>query len=561
MGSKRITLAFLCAFGAAACDPDAAAPDDPAQHVCKLASSTAAVQQVDRKILGAGAPYPADATLVAREAELEGSQAARRALGWAVVAKVLTPVPLAHGGGELPAWTTWYARDDLSRVFEKIYPTLSKAQRTARAHFDEAALDATFAWNVDALDELPGWPPERFQAYLDALDDDAKRAGVGGIARVGYSPSAARHLIAGYPELLACLEKGPPAPFADGPAEGPTRLVREGLLLSVCATRRFGPYFVAGGETLRATLDGASPGSQVIVRTAAGDAETCKRGVGEACEVAGPGAFEVVVVAGDTGTHGALEVDYRAAEPTWAACLQGAFPRDAAIVKADWRRVLPSMPIAVYDTSAPALARRMRPDGKFAWGEGDGTADPGPDDIYTATLASGNTYRLAALHIMTKELDHWVWVTLWWSPPAAADDDFGADRPAALAARPAWQNYKMCVATAFDERDPQARGGAEGTLGAALTAVYGGPGAPSWCSNPYLELGEHNAQTNCVGCHQHAGTGLLPEDILADSVRFPARGRVQTRNNFPADYAWSVDHGDRLTRLFADVVAYWDTAP
>jgi hypothetical protein len=162
---------------------------------------------------------------------------------------------------------------------------------------------------------------------------------------------------------------------------------------------------------------------------------------------------------------------------------------------------------------------------------------------------------------MTKELDHWTWVTLWWSPPAAADDDFGADRPAALASRPAWKNYKMCVATAFDERDPAPDGGFGGTLGAALAAVWGGNVAPSWCSNPYLELGENNAETNCMGCHQHAGTGLLPEAILADPVKFPAHGPVEMRNNIPSDYSWSVDHGDRLTRLFADVVEYWDTAP
>ena len=31
------------------------------------------------------------------------------------------------------------------------------------------------------------------------------------------------------------------------------------------------------------------------------------------------------------------------------------------------------------------------------------------------------------------------------------------------------------------------------TLGDAIEAVNGGAGAPSWCSNPYLELGEHNA--------------------------------------------------------------------
>jgi hypothetical protein len=272
------------------------------------------------------------------------------------------------------------------------------------------------------------------------------------------------------------------------------------------------------------------------------------------CTVSGPGAFDVIASARGTGAHGMLEVDYDAAVPTWAACLTRPFPDDAVVIKADWRRVLPDMPLPVYDTSAAGLARRLGPNGGFAWGDGDATADPGPDDIYTATLANGNTYRLAAMHIMTKELDHWVWVTLWWS--ATPDDDFGADRPAGVTGP--WRHYKMCTTTAFEEHDPEADGGFGGSLGAALAVVHS---PVSWCSNPYLERGSGNADTNCVGCHQHGGTGLQVEAILADPTLFPAHGRTVVRNNFPSDYSWTVDHGDELTRLFADVIEYYDSAP
>jgi hypothetical protein len=288
----------------------------------------------------------------------------------------------------------------------------------------------------------------------------------------------------------------------------------------------------------------------------------CQAAAGQACDVAGPGAFEVVVSAGTAFAHGTLEVDYEEPVPTWAACLESPFPADAVVVKADWRRVLPDMPLAVYDTSAAGLTRRLTPAGGFAWGEGDGLADPGEGDIYTATLANGNTYRLAALHIMTKELDHWQWVTLWWSPADTADADFGADRPAAIAALGGpWRHYKMCTTTAFAEQDPRPDGGygaTAPTLGAALAAVH----SPiSWCSNPYLELGAGNADTNCLGCHQHAGTAILPEAILADPVLFPVHGRQIVRNNFPSDYSWTVDHGDQLSRTFADIVDFFTPAP
>jgi len=57
---------------------------------------------------------------------------------------------------------------------------------------------------------------------------------------------------------------------------------------------------------------------------------------------------------------------------------------------------------------------------------------PSATDIYTIALETGARFRLPALHIMSKELDHWMWITLWWS--ASPDNDFGADRPAAIAA-------------------------------------------------------------------------------------------------------------------------------
>ena len=165
---------------------------------------------------------------------------------------------------------------------------------------------------------------------------------------------------------------------------------------------------------------------------------------------------------------------------------------------------------------------------------------------------------MPALHVMTKELDHWLWITLWWSKDP--DTDFGADRPANVAALPGpWRNYKMCVSSAYLEGDPDPRGGAAGTLGDALEAVHGGVGAPSWCSNPYLELGEGNAATNCIGCHQHGGTDLTPEAILATQ---PHHGATRVRNNFFTDYLWAIKggQGEDLSALVQAEVDYWDAS-
>lgn len=522
-----------------------------------LGGQAQALHQADRKLVGGAAPYAADGLLRGREAELNSSMAARRAAAWAAVARVLDDVPFAIDPGAgapaaIPRWHTWYGADDVERLFDKLFRELPEDARRARAPLDDAAIDAAFAWNVTAVDELPSWPEQRWLDYLAALDTEAEVHGIGGIPRVTYSPGAARHLLASYPQIVACEGQPAPPPFADAPTPGPRRMVREPMVLAACEARTYGPYFVGAGETLSARVDG---GAELRLRQDDAGAEPAC--VGEACEASGPGPVWLEVVATGGSGLATLTVDYQEADPAWSACLAAPFPLDAAIVKAEWRRAELEIEVAVHDTSAAGLAALgERAD---TWGEGAGWADPGEDEIYTLTLPEGGArYRLTGLHLMTKELDHWLWVTLWWSPEP--DEDFGADRPAAIDALGGpWGSYKMCVATMFTEGDADPRGGATApTLAAALAEVHETAG-PSYCSNPYLEQGEGNARTNCIGCHQHGGTTIPNVDILADEDAYPGNGRLQVRNNFPADYSWQTSVGG-LGRVMLDHVEYWTPA-
>jgi hypothetical protein len=268
----------------------------------------------------------------------------------------------------------------------------------------------------------------------------------------------------------------------------------------------------------------------------------------------------VIASADDAALSGTLVIEHVAPDAPWAGCLAERFPTDAALVKADWHRAELGFLVATHDTSAAALQEHVT--GVADWGEGEGTADPGPSDIYTVRDSNGDLYRMAAMHLMTRELDHWLWVSMWWSPDP--DTDFGADRPPEITALGGpWSHYKMCATVAFTENDPDPQGGYatdHPDLAAAL-AVVSKPGGPSWCSNPFLEVGHGDATTNCIGCHQHGGTYLTADEILAQPDRFPDSGRTQLRNNFPADYSWQSDGGDRLGQMLRDEVEYWDSVP
>ena len=481
----------------------------------KLAACSFEATVQDRKAIGEAAPYVPD---VFDEAALKTSMTARRQAAWQVVEKVVAPVPLADLPGTVPAWSTWYARDDFERVFEHLYRALTPDQRRARAPIDARA---GLAWNPTALDGLSDWPEQRYLDYLAQFQTQDQIQGIGGINRVGYSPGAMAHLVESYARQDACRTGIDPPAYADEAVRAGAPVAQaEDVAVDACGWKALGPY-MAGAAPVTVTTDAG----ELFVRR--GAPPTLSDRCGTSCTLDGDAPIYVAVAAGKP-TEAHVEVHYLAQDGADPACLEGAMPRDAVLVKADWQRVLGD-PLATFDTSDARMQERLSTTRDATWTP-DGSADPGDADIYTVQLPTGQVFRLPALHIMTKELDHWLWITLWWSPDPGTD--FGADRPALPGV---WRNYKMCVVADYLDR-----------------------GESSWCSNPYLEQGAGNAGTNCIGCHQHGGTALLPEDILAGAHH----GTTRVRNNFFTDYLWAIKggRGEELSAIVQAELDYWDAA-
>jgi len=224
-------------------------------------------------------------------------------------------------------------------------------------------------------------------------------------------------------------------------------------------------------------------------------------------------------------------------------CFAKEFPLNAAAIKTNWIVATETKGVARFATDPAALAA--------AWSSGEwtkktegGDAKPTPAEIYTLRMASGATFRLAGIHVITKELRDWMWVTAWWADDP--NEDFGADRPASLTAdertSPAWAHYKMCAVSAYGEGDPDPGASYASThpsLAAALRSTSERAGLYTLCSNPYIERGRGNARTNCIGCHQHAGAEVDTDEIYADETKYPDHARSKQRRNFPGDYLWS----------------------
>jgi hypothetical protein len=141
------------------------------------------------------------------------------------------------------------------------------------------------------------------------------------------------------------------------------------------------------------------------------------------------------------------------------------------------------------------------------------------------SLQEGDFVVLVATHLTTKEIDDWVWGTLWWHDRADAGP-FAADRPAKVTG--IWRNFLMSAS--YD-----------------LNLPLESDGKPHITFNPWLEAGfpdqgfGSGVVSNCMNCHNRASYPLdinfLPiqrgnPDLQGDPAY--AAGRLRP------DFLWSL---------------------
>ena len=227
---------------------------------------------------------------------------------------------------------------------------------------------------------------------------------------------------------------------------------------------------------------------------------------------------------------------------SFSPCMSREFPRDAIMFKPTWKPVnnntvdvsaYPTGPTTMRQLLGPLEAGETRMQTMPSYDPRDGDlanpetpTDPdalNAENFYVVQDSEGTRHALRNLHVVTKEIDEWVWGTIWWS--ATPDRDFGLDRPRNLPQ--GLGSYKLCVSTTFMEMDDMPaderfvstpelatvmehatwRDGPMGT----------GAGLASWCANPYIEGPFH--QKTCIGCHQPAGDVQVNNPSSASNIR------------------------------------------
>jgi hypothetical protein len=123
--------------------------------------------------------------------------------------------------------------------------------------------------------------------------------------------------------------------------------------------------------------------------------------------------------------------------------------------------------------------------------------------MHDASIAMGDYLALVALHVSTKELPDWLWVTYWWH-----------DRP---------------------DSGPFAEGHPPGSHYLMDVATQAGP--PSF--NPWLEARfPDGTRSNCVTCHQRAVRDA--RDYLPVTQGRLAVDDPYFRGTIPTDFVWTL---------------------
>ncbi len=223
----------------------------------------------------------------------------------------------------------------------------------------------------------------------------------------------------------------------------------------------------------------------------------------------------------------------------------------AAFLKTSWRRNGDGFAIDRFDTRAAALDAQFH---TSAW-TANGVWQPRLDEGYAMQTRTAQIFHLVGMHLMIKRPSDWVWSSIWLSQGEGSD--------LAVDHAPELPGYRLCSVTGFTSplatESPDDAGSLPPAELQGVAAVLRAHSFPSWCSNPFLELGTNNQQTNCIGCHQHAGLNWSQQDLTRRlTVDLPSL-QYQASRSGPSDFVWSLISGpDALFAPIADTIEYFD---
>ena len=471
--------------------------------------------QTGRQLVGPARDYvPSSKSMEQLASEVNYSMQKRRQLGWDIMEKVISPVSTGVEGQTIPLWMTWYDEKEVQSI-------LSRGIGDLGAESGDKGLTSVQSRQVlEAHDsDREGINSESFATLLESLKDadQAIINGAGadqmeGLRRtgaVGFSPAFARHLLENYKDIARCDMTQAGISPAD---------------LDLTGADSFSECMVEFG-----TDSVMIKASWQLVEASNGD--RCRI---EAYDYSSDSWMSATKAMTEFTSEGVVDV-----YPFLR--LENMLP--------------PEGPVDVNPEcgdSTLVSPRQVR--GRYV-------EVPESDKIFTVQTRGNDRipakkWALRALHIVTKETREWVWASFAWSPDDQKNLDLGSDRPQSIPAP--WSNYKLTIASGFEEKDPTPWFGANGEVIETLKSIYqnriewanheAGRMIPQWATDPHIEIGDPDS--NCIGCHQDPFR-----------IRDGVEGSQKHRMNFPSDFSFQIAEGAGVGRFRSEIISAMEVTP
>ncbi|MES2745141.1 MAG: hypothetical protein V4655_06930 [Bdellovibrionota bacterium] len=205
-----------------------------------------------------------------------------------------------------------------------------------------------------------------------------------------------------------------------------------------------------------------------------------------------------------------------------------AFPKGAAFLKTAWRRgqIDGDFKVPYYQTD-DLLAQLSGSE----WRSHD-SGIPLSTNAYRMETPSHQVFHLVGIHLNTRLDTQWLYSSVW------AENN----------------SYRACTSMDFHGlANPLAKGWEKSVADAEAQLGH------SWCSSPYLEGGEQNHKTNCVGCHQHAGSAWTEESFTTALTENLSALTQDAKVHSRSDQVWSLLNGpEPLSSIIYQEIDYFD---
>lgn len=171
----------------------------------------------------------------------------QREVSWSIWASLFQ-------GPDIAAWRTWYAVEDLQRIFRRLYEGLGKSGRAQRQPFSSQELKAAIRWHDTEQFQAPDWDRNRWERWLEQYSAPDLERSLPGMNKIVMNRAALVYILSHYETLVRCWRERascqlPPLPESSAFIKTAWRRSGDGFSVPLYQTSELGAQLAAPGWT------------------------------------------------------------------------------------------------------------------------------------------------------------------------------------------------------------------------------------------------------------------------------------------------------------------------